>query len=209
MSGNRLSKAIVTIGFRVPKLESAERLKGKLEDWKMRLGGKGAGLASMVKLKIPVPPAFNLATSLCSLYLMRQSLPEIVLKNTKLALVGMEKKLGKKFGSPEKPLLVSVRSGAPISMPGMMDTILNLGLNFEITEALAKAKPEQARFWWDCYRRLIAMFSNVVLGLERSHFEKTLEEAKRHEGAQTDAELSADSLKELCKEYLEIVKAEG
>lgn len=209
ISNNRLAKSVVTIGYSVPKLESAKKLKGKKEDWKLRLGGKGAGLASMTKLGAPVPPAFNLSTELCQTYLMRQSLPAQVIKNAQLALEGMGKSLSRKFGSTEQPLLVSVRSGAPVSMPGMMDTILNLGLTWEITESLARSRPEQARFWWDCYRRLITMFSDVVLNISRDLFEDKLEDKKDQEEVETDAELSAAALQELCKEYLALVKSEG
>lgn len=206
---SRLSSEITTIGFQVSKLSSAQKLKGNMESWKQKLGGKGAGLVSMARLKIPVPPAFNLSTELCQVYLMSQNLPKALLEDCRLAMEGMNKTLEKKFGSSDNPLLVSVRSGAPVSMPGMMDTILNLGLNTEITKSLAERNPTQARFWWDCYRRLITMFADVVLNLNRDDFDDVLERFKRLEGVHTDSELSAEVLEALCGEYLEFVKKEG
>jgi len=209
LSNNRLARSVVTLGYDVKALDSAAKLKEDLPELKIRLGGKAAGLAVMAKLRVPVPPAFNLSTALCQIYLMRQNLPEVVLKNSKLALEGMQRALGKKFGSADQPLLVSVRSGAPISMPGMMDTILNLGLTTDITRALAKKNPEQARFWWDCYRRLITMFADVVLGLDRHRFDSALDNQKKSESVKDDSQLSAQSLEGLCLENLDSIRSSG
>ena len=187
-------KSVTTIGFQVPGLIAGEKLKDPFPHLKETLGGKAAGLVEMVRIRIPAPPSFNLGTFLCSVYLMKQKLPDVVLKQFRMAIAGLENKLGKKFGDKKNPLLVSVRSGARVSMPGMMDTILNIGLNRDIVEALALQYPERSRFWWDCYRRLIQMFSNVVLDFESHLFEKIVDKWKTKEGVRGDAELSEKAL---------------
>ncbi|MHA1590849.1 MAG: pyruvate, phosphate dikinase [Candidatus Njordarchaeales archaeon] len=172
------------------------------------LGGKGAGLAEMTRAGLPVPPGFTITTEACKEYYKRgpkfidEIWPEIMEHFRKL-----EKKTGKKFGDKNNPLLVSVRSGAPVSMPGMMDTILNVGLNDETVEALARLT-NNPRFAYDCYRRLIQMFGSIVMGIDRRKFEETLEEIKKKYGVKYDAELSAEAMKEVVKKFKEIYKKE-
>ncbi|SES62141.1 pyruvate, phosphate dikinase [Anaerobranca gottschalkii] len=169
------------------------------------LGGKGANLAEMTSLGLPVPPGFTITTEACHLYYhQNKSLPEELFEEVKNALGKIEEALGKKFGSTENPLLVSVRSGAPVSMPGMMDTILNLGLNDVTVEALAEETGDK-RFAYDCYRRFIQMFSNVVLGIPHYNFERALDNAKELAGVTEDTMLDGEILKGLVDEYKRIV----
>ncbi len=196
-----LKNLVTTIGYRVAGVPSAESRTGNLTQLKEVMGGKGAGLSVMSRLKISIPPAFNLATSLCSHYLKKKSIPDSILKEMKMALRGLEKSMGREFGSIDAPLLLSVRSGARVSMPGMMDTILNLGLTDQIAQSLARQNPENARFWWDCYRRLIQMFSEVVLDVDAFTFDQLLSLAKQKQGVVADSELTADSLRKLCADY--------
>lgn len=202
LGDKRLAQEITTIGFRLPGFQSADQLKMKEAGIKAKLGGKAAGLAQMVKMKIPVPPALNLSTALCQNYLLRQKLPAALEPMIERGLKAMEKSLSKTFGSYENPLLLSVRSGAPVSMPGMMDTVLNLGLNTEMLEELAERTPEKARFWWDCYRRFIVMFADVVMGMERAPFEQLILQKKQEEGVDQDSALSAKALRELSYSFL-------
>ena len=165
------------------------------------LGGKGAGLAEMTNLKIPVPAGFTITTEACNEYFNAgkkypSGMWEQVLENLKK----VEKVMGIKFGDPLNPLLVSVRSGAKFSMPGMMDTVLNLGLNETTISAIIK-KTGNDRFVYDAYRRLITMFGSIVMGLDRQKFEKALEERKEKKGFRLDTELSAEDLKILVGEY--------
>ena len=182
---------------------------GKAEgnkDMKDILGGKGAGLAEMTNAGLPVPPGFTISTEVCGIYYKNnQQIPEEIWEQIWEALARLEEVTGKKLGDPENPLLVSVRSGAKISMPGMMDTILNLGLNDETVKGLAKASNNE-RFAYDSYRRFIQMFSDVVLGIDRKLFEEALSKMKEKAGVKTDPELSAKYLKELVEEYKKIVK---
>src|SRR5450755_3694051 len=135
------------------------------------LGGKGAGLAEMTNIGVPVPPGFTISTEVCTyFYAHDKSYPTELKKTVAENLAHVEKSVGRKFGDQSKPLLVSVRSGARASMPGMMDTILNLGLNDEVTEGLAKATGN-ARFAWDAYRRFVTMYADVVLHVPRDRFE--------------------------------------
>jgi pyruvate,orthophosphate dikinase len=172
------------------------------------LGGKGANLAQMWKIGLPVPPGFIITTEVCHRYWEEKDVLKKIWGDIKAAIARVEDKTGKTFGGAENPLLVSVRSGAPVSMPGMMDTILNLGLNDTTVEALAKAA-EDERFAYDSYRRFIQMFSDVVLEIEHNKFEKNLAAKKAECGVKEDYKLSAEALKELVEEYKEIVKAEG
>jgi pyruvate,orthophosphate dikinase len=179
--------------------------KGAMKDL---LGGKGAGLAEMTNLKIPVPAGFTITTVACNEYFKNKKkyppgLWEEVLENLKK----VEKAMGLKFGDTTNPLLVSVRSGSKFSMPGMMDTVLNLGLNEITIQALIK-KTGNKRFVYDAYRRFITMFGNIVMGIERQHFEKALEKMKAKKGVQLDTGLTADDLKELLKEFKDIYKSE-
>ncbi|RUM86975.1 MAG: pyruvate, phosphate dikinase [Thermovibrio sp.] len=177
-------------------------------DMKMLLGGKGANLAEMTNLGLPVPPGITITTEVCKEYFeLGQKFPEGMWEQVLEGLRKIEKEMGKKFGDRENPLLVSVRSGAPVSMPGMMDTILNLGLNDETVEGLAKSTGNE-RFAWDSYRRFIQMFGNVVMGIPHEKFEEILEEKKREVGAKQDVDLTADDLKDIVKRYKELIKRE-
>lgn len=166
---------------------------------KMRdiLGGKGANLAEMTSLGLPVPQGFTISTEACTQYYAdgRQINDDIQAQIWEY-VAKMEEINGKKFGDKENPLLVSVRSGARVSMPGMMDTILNLGLNDEVVEVLAK-KSGNPRWAWDCYRRFIQMFSDVVMGVGKKYFERLIDELKEEKGIQDDVDLTADDLKKL------------
>lgn len=172
------------------------------------LGGKGANLAEMKSLGINVPPGFTITTESCKVYneIGKKILPEMD-SQIKAKLVSLEKKMGKKLGDAKNPLLVSVRSGAAASMPGMMDTILNLGLNDKSVVGLAE-KTGNARFAWDSYRRLIQMFGNVVLEVEHSKFEHILESVKDTNGAKYDTDLTTENLQEIVKRYKEMIKKE-
>jgi pyruvate,orthophosphate dikinase len=161
------------------------------------LGGKGAGLAGMSKAGVPVPPGYTITTETCRYYYANgKKLPPELAGQSKEAMAKLEKALGKKFGSSTDPLLVSVRSGAKFSMPGMMDTILNLGLNDVAVLGLAE-KTGNDRFAWDAYRRFISMFGNVVLEIEKSAFEKVLESVKEKKGVHLDTDLNVNDLKEV------------
>ena len=171
-------------------------------------GGKGANLAEMASIGLPVPPGFTIATEECLRYLrggadFSSDLREAVAE----ALAHVERTVGKRFGDAADPLLVSVRSGAAVSMPGMMDTVLNLGLNDETVEGLANTSGD-ARFAWDSYRRFIQMYGDVVLGVDHGLFEEALEIAKEDKGFYADTELSADDWRELVGEYKRIVSEE-
>lgn len=172
---------------------------------KAELGGKGANLAEMTNLGLPVPAGFTISTKCCMDFLREKKYPESFEETLKEYLDNLEEVTGKKFGSKENPLLVSVRSGAKISMPGMMDTILNLGLNDETVEGVI-AKTNDPRFAYDSYRRFITMFGNVVMGISHDFFEEILEEKKEDQGVKMDTELSAESLKELVAQFKIIVK---
>jgi pyruvate,orthophosphate dikinase len=184
---------------------------GKAEgrgDQKDLLGGKGAGLHEMSRLGIPVPAGFTITTEACTYFYEKGgTYPPGLEKQVRAALSRVEKAMGASFGDPRNPLLVSVRSGARASMPGMMDTVLNLGLNAETVEGLA-ARTGDARFAYDSYRRFLQMFANVVLGLEHDRFERALREAKQRAGVEVDAHLPAESLRALVAAYKEIVRAE-
>ena len=180
---------------------------GKAEgDASMRnlLGGKGANLAEMNKVGLPVPPGFTVTTEVCTYYYNNNhTYPADLKEQVKEAVAGVEKIMGKKFADADNPLLFSVRSGARVSMPGMMDTVLNLGLNDETVKALAKASGSE-RFAYDSYRRFLQMFSDVVLGADLNLYEEALENMKKSKGYKSDTDLTAEDLKELVKEYKEI-----
>jgi pyruvate,orthophosphate dikinase len=176
------------------------------------LGGKGAGLAEMTNLGIPVPPGFTITTEVCTYYYDHaESYPKELQRDVEKSVGRVEKIMGRKFGDPKAPLLFSVRSGARASMPGMMDTILNLGLNDETCAGLA-AMSGNERFAWDSYRRFVAMYGDVVLGLkpvektERDPFDVILERKKHERGVEFDHELTADALKELVAEFKSEIK---
>lgn len=185
---------------------------GKAEgraDMKDLLGGKGANLAEMTNLGIPVPPGFTISTEVCKyFYDHGRTYPDDLKVQVDEALKKLEEVTGKKLGDPESPLLVSVRSGAAISMPGMMDTILNLGLNDETVKGLANLTNNE-RFAYDAYRRFLQMFGDTALGIPHSEFEKALEARKKAKGVKLDVELDADDLKALVEDYKEIYKKYG
>ena len=165
------------------------------------LGGKGANLAEMTGLGLPVPPGFTISTEACNSYYENdKTLDEDITAQAMTALEGLEKKTGKGFGDAKNPLLVSVRSGAAVSMPGMMDTVLNLGLTDETARGMAEAT-QNPRFAYDSYRRFIQMFANVVMELDMTPFEAALEAAKQAQGVTLDRDLTAESLKELVQTY--------
>ncbi len=170
------------------------------------LGGKGANLAEMTNLGLPIPQGFTITTEACTdYYTSGQKVTEEIQTQIFEALEALEKQQGKTFGDMENPLLVSVRSGARASMPGMMDTILNLGLNDKAVEGFAK-KTGNPRFAYDSYRRFIQMFSDVVMEVPKSHFEKVLDEVKKAKGWKFDTDLTGDDLKEVIKRYKEIYR---
>ena len=171
---------------------------------KMLLGGKGANLADMTVSGLPVPPGFTITTETCKEYNdLGGTLPEGLMDEVAKNLKKTEKATGKKFGDTKTPLLLSVRSGAAVSMPGMMDTVLNLGMNDTVVAAVA-ASTGNPRFAYDSYRRLINMFGDVVMGVEHEHFEHELSGMKEKKGVKNDTELSADDLKELCERYKKV-----
>lgn len=172
------------------------------------LGGKGANLAQMWKIGLPVPPGFILTTEMCHAYWENKGVIKEYWDDVKAAISRVEQLTGKTFCGKENPLLVSVRSGAPVSMPGMMDTILNLGLNDETVAALAAASGD-ARFAYDSYRRFIQMFSDVVLEVDHASFEKALAKKRNKAGVEEDHQLKAEYLRELVQEYKDIVRADG
>ena len=168
---------------------------------KATLGGKGANLAEMANIGLPVPPGFTISCQTCMEYANAGNVwPEGVLDTIHEYRLDLENRIGKKIGDAEDPLLVSVRSGAPMSMPGMMDTVLNLGLNDESINGLIK-QTENPRFAWDSYRRFIQMFSNVVMGLDGDLFENAINAMKAVRGVKSDTDLTADDLKELVEEF--------
>ncbi len=171
---------------------------------KKLLGGKGAGLCEMTRLKLPVPPGFVITTEVCKKYYENnKNLPKNVISEVKKNIYKIEKKTGKKWNSSENPLLVSVRSGAAISMPGMMDTILNLGINDITVEGLAK-KTNNPRFAWDSYRRFVQLFGKVVFGVDDKKFDDVLEQAKKNQAVQSDSALNEKALRGIVSEYKKI-----
>ena len=191
---------------------------GKAEgraDMRNLLGGKGANLAEMNLIGVPVPPGFTITTEVCSEYfeLGKDKVVEILKEDVEKSIQGVEELMKSKFGDTENPLLVSVRSGARASMPGMMDTILNLGLNDEVVEGLVR-KTGNARFAWDSYRRFVQMYGDVVLGMKPANkddidpFEAIIEEVKKAKGVKLDNELDVDDLKELVKRFKGAVKTQ-
>jgi pyruvate, orthophosphate dikinase len=177
-------------------------------DRKALLGGKGANLDEMARIGLPVPPGFIVSTPMCAAYdIATRSFPTELTPQVDAGIAHIESVTGKRFGDPANPLLVSVRSGARVSMPGMMDTVLNLGLNDATVEGLASISGD-ARFAWDSYRRFIQMYADVVLGLDHGAFEEALEIAKEDKGYYLDTELTADDLRGLVAEYKQLVEVE-
>ena len=176
---------------------------GKMKD---TLGGKGAGLAEMSRAGVPVPPGYTISTEVCNIYFQNNNrVPAEIQQEADAALTQLEEKMGKKLGDPNDPLLLSVRSGAKFSMPGMMDTILNLGLNDETVKGL-EAKSGNPRFAYDCYRRFIQMFGNVVLDIEKKEFEHIFDGRKAKVKAKFDTDLTAEDLKAVIADYKKLVQ---
>ena len=170
------------------------------------LGGKGANLAEMTGIGLPVPPGFTITTDVCDQYYQQgESLPADLMADVQKSVTTLEKELGKKFGDRSSPLLVSVRSGAAVSMPGMMNTILNLGLTDESVVGLANATNNE-RFAYDAYRRLINMFGDVVMGIAHENFEHAFAKIKQKHGAKEDTDVPAEGLVQLCNEYKKVFK---
>ena len=174
------------------------------KDQKDLLGGKGANLAEMTRLGLPVPPGFTITTDACRAYLADGAVPDELAVQVTTALRGVEEELGRELGAAKDPLLVSVRSGAKFSMPGMMETVLNIGLNDDSVVGLGEVSGDE-RFAWDSYRRLIQMFGKTVLDIDGDHFSRVLDAKKAERGVGLDYELSVDALRELVKEYKRIV----
>ncbi|MFF0742448.1 pyruvate, phosphate dikinase [Streptomyces sp. NPDC004111] len=179
------------------------------KDLKDLLGGKGANLAEMTNLGLPVPPGFTITTEACKVYLDSGDAPKELRDEVSAHLDALEAKMGKKLGQADNPLLVSVRSGAKFSMPGMMDTVLNIGLSDASVSGLAKQVGGDERFAWDSYRRLIQMFGKTVLGVDGELFEEALEDAKTAKKVKVDTDLEAADLKKLVKKFKKIVADEA
>ncbi len=178
------------------------------KDMKNLLGGKGANLAEMTNVGLPVPPGFTATTEACNEYVrLGEKFPDGLQEQIFEKLAELEKEIGKKFGDPHNPLLVSVRSGAKFSMPGMMDTVLNLGLNDDTVQGLVELTGDE-RFAYDAYRRFIMMFGDVVQGIEREKFDEIFDGIKEKTGVELDTELNAEQLKEVVKEFKALVKRE-
>ena len=177
-------------------------------DMKNLLGGKGANLAEMSHLGLPVPPGFTITTEVCTYYYAnQQTYPKQLKEGVAAALALVEKRVGAKFADPDNPLLVSVRSGARASMPGMMDTVLNLGLNDKTVVGLAKKSGDE-RFAYDSYRRFIQMYAQVVLGIDHHHFEDVIERQKLATGKNLDTELTAKDWQQVVAAYKSLVQRE-
>jgi pyruvate,orthophosphate dikinase len=178
------------------------------KDLKDLLGGKGANLAEMTRLGLPVPPGFTITTEACRYYLQQGSTPEGLDEEIAAHLDQLESAMGRKLGDPADPLLVSVRSGAKFSMPGMMETVLNIGLSDESVQGLAKQAGNE-RFAWDSYRRLLQMFGKTVLDIDGEHFEHAIDEAKKAKGVRNDLDLDATDLQNLVDTFKGIIKAQA
>ena len=188
------------------ELEAAEAYAGDWESVRGLLGGKGANLAEMLRIQVPVPPGFTVTTEACITYLAEESVfPAGIWEQQIEALHRIEADTGKEFGNPDNPLLLSCRSGAKFSMPGMMDTILNLGMNDKVARGMVELTGD-ARFVYDSYRRLIQMFGTVVRGMENEVFEEVLEHSREAAGVATDSELGADDWMAITQRFRELVK---
>ncbi|MEX2552985.1 MAG: PEP/pyruvate-binding domain-containing protein, partial [Actinomycetota bacterium] len=174
-------------------------------DKKDLLGGKGANLSEMTNLGLPVPPGFTITTVACRIYMETGALPEGLMDEVAGHVAGLESKMGKKLGDADNPLLVSVRSGAKFSMPGMMDTVLNLGMNDQSLHGLAKQSGDE-RFAYDAYRRFIQMFGKIVMGVPGEEFEHALEKAKAEAGVAEDSALGIDALQKVVERFKQSVR---
>ena len=218
-AGSRVVKAVAVAAAAAAAVKVAQKARGRKyvyffgngkadgdRTMKDLLGGKGSGLAEMTNAGLPVPPGFTISTEACTLYYQeKRKTPNVVDEQMIANLQKLEKALGAKLGDPKNPLLVSVRSGAKFSMPGMMDTILNLGMNDQTVEGM-KAKTGNGRFAWDSYRRFIQMFGNVVLEIPKDAFEHKLEEVKKENGAKVDTDLTEANLQEVVRRYKQVVR---
>ncbi|HEY0900599.1 MAG TPA: PEP/pyruvate-binding domain-containing protein, partial [Micavibrio sp.] len=185
----------------------ADKTEGNAK-MKELLGGKGANLAEMSSLGLPVPPGFTVTTEVCTHYYSHdKTYPAALKAQVAAALTALEAQMGDQFGDPDHPLLLSVRSGARVSMPGMMDTVLNLGLNDDTVAGLAK-KSGNERFAYDSYRRFIQMYGDVVLEVPHYEFEDILEQHKRDQDVTQDTELDAETLKAVVRDYKALVQKE-
>jgi pyruvate, orthophosphate dikinase len=189
------------------EVEQAEQYAGSWDNVRGLLGGKGANLAEMTRIGVPVPPGFTITTEACIAYQDDLTFPVNMWDQVLTAVKAVEEKTGKKFGDPSNPLLVSCRSGAKMSMPGMMDTVLNIGLNDETAQGMVELTGNE-RFVFDSYRRLVQMFGAVVLGIEDEAFEHVLDSYKAAKGVVSDTDLEAADLKELTEKFKSIVKKE-
>ncbi|MDM8519771.1 pyruvate, phosphate dikinase [Anaerolineales bacterium HSG6] len=190
------------------EVEEAEKHAGSWEGVRSLLGGKGANLADMSRIGVPVPPGFTVTTEACNAYSAGgHEFPEGLWDQELAALKALEEQTGKKFGDTERPLLVSCRSGAKFSMPGMMDTVLNIGLNDAVAEGMVKLTGDP-RFVYDSYRRLVQMFGSVVMGVDDDLFEEVLADARDNADVKTDAELNAEQWKEVTQQFQQIFKQE-
>jgi pyruvate,orthophosphate dikinase len=174
-------------------------------DKKDLLGGKGANLSEMTNLGLPVPPGFTVTTEACRIYMETGDFPEGLMDEVAEHVAKLEEKMGKKLGDPDNPLLVSVRSGAKFSMPGMMDTVLNLGMNDESLKGLI-AQSGNERFAYDAYRRFIQMFGKIVMDVPGEEFEHEIERLKEETGVTEDTDLGAEDLKELTARFKQVVQ---
>ncbi len=191
--------------FRFDEVESAESQTESWDEVRGLLGGKGANLGDMTRLGIPVPPGFTISTVACNTYLANDEVFPVGLEEQiSAAVMAVEEMTGKRFGDPENPLLFSCRSGAKFSMPGMMDTVLNIGLNDEVVAAWIE-RTQDARFVYDAYRRLVQMFGSVVLDVPDELFEVVIAEARRKAGVETDAELSAETWHAITNRFKNII----
>src|SRR5512133_84823 len=191
--------------YNFDEVSAAEKYAGNWEGVRSLLGGKGAGLFDMTRAGVPVPPGFTVTTEACNEFRKTGKFPTGMWDQMLAAMKVTEKKAGKKFGDPKKPLLVSCRSGAKFSMPGMMNTILNIGLNDEVVEGLTKLTGN-ARFGWDSYRRLIEMFGETVFGLDDEVFEHPMAEYKDKKSYKLDTEMTAEDWKELTSIFKDVFK---
>ncbi|MBN2499819.1 MAG: pyruvate, phosphate dikinase [Anaerolineales bacterium] len=189
------------------EVEQAEAaVGGEWEGVRSLLGGKGANLAEMTRIGVPVPPGFTVSTEACNAYLAAgNKFPENMWEQEVAAMKATEEKTGKKFGDPKNPLMVSCRSGAKFSMPGMMDTVLNIGLNDETAKSMVELTGDE-RFVYDAYRRLVQMFGSVVLGISDEEFEEILDEWKEKKGVKLDTDLTAEDWKAITEEFKKVIK---
>ena len=191
--------------FLFGEVEQAEKAAGDWEGVRGLLGGKGAGLADMTRAGVPVPPGFTVTTEACNAYSQTGKFPEGMWQQELDALKVVEQQTGKKFNDSKNPLLVSCRSGAKFSMPGMMDTVLNIGLTDQTAKAMIELT-DNPRFVYDSYRRLVEMFGSVVLNIPDEEFEKPMAEYKKQKGYKSDTDMKAEDWKALVETFKQVIK---